>query len=227
MDHFSIQKAIILGKEIKLCVKEDENIEVTKKGLFSEYCDILGLRTKCFRFPKKNTWYAGSHHLSIEAITVCTYLNYDLSSIENVNHALSNKEDILAEYEYISRIHKGDWKKMLAYMSGSNIEEENFHSNWIKEEREKRKDKWAVSFFAIIIAASVRYGVFVSNISNSSFLGWCIGILIFLICSYFLGLLEIYTKQNEDDKNLAILIMIPFTIIFHFVIPYFSGMSFN
>ncbi len=35
-------------------------------------------------------------------------------------------------------------------MSGSYIEEKNLHSDWIKEERETRKDKWAVSFFAII-----------------------------------------------------------------------------
>ena len=227
MDYFSIQKAIILGKEIKLCVCVNENVEVTTKGIIKDYCDILKIRTKCFRFPKKNKWYAGDHYLSIEAITVCTYLNYDLSNIENVNYAVSKKDDILQEYHSISLINKGDWKMMLAYMSGTIIEVENLHSQWVAEERDTRKEKWALSFFVIIVAMGVRYGAYISTISNSSFLGWCMGIIIFFVCIYLLGLLEKYMKQNEEDYGLAILILIPFTIIFHFVIPYYLGMSFN
>mgnify|MGYP000621806165 CR=1 FL=1 len=88
MSNFVNLQMNILGKDIFLCVS---NGSVKTSNL---NCDILGLRLQCYSCLKKDSFFSGFHYISIEAITICTYLNYDLSTIENINFAVSKKADI-------------------------------------------------------------------------------------------------------------------------------------
>lgn len=105
----------ILGKDIFLCVS---NGSVKTSNL---NCDILGLRLQCYSCLKKDSFFSGFHYISIEAITICTYLNYDLSTIENINFAVSKKADICNEWNNLHSKGDGSWDKMMALMLGNEV----------------------------------------------------------------------------------------------------------
>ena len=111
--HLSTQ---ILGKDILVCISNG-----TQKATQLN-CDILGLRLQCYMCPKKDSFFSGFNYLSIEAITICTYLNYDLSSIENLNLAVSKKAEVCKEWNNLHSKCDGNWDKMLAIMSGAEVE---------------------------------------------------------------------------------------------------------
>ena len=106
----------VLDKDILVCISNG-----TRKATTS-YCDILGIKSQCYMCKKKDTFFSGLNILSIEAITICTYLNYDLSSIENVNLAVSKKDEIKKEWNNIHSKCDGDWDKMIAFMSGQDMD---------------------------------------------------------------------------------------------------------
>jgi hypothetical protein len=105
----------ILGKEIFVCISNGSR-KASKLN-----CDILGQRLYCYTCLKKDSFFSGFNYLSIEAITICTYLNYDLSSIENVNLAVSKKAEICKEWNNLLSKCDSNWDKMLAVMSGSEV----------------------------------------------------------------------------------------------------------
>jgi hypothetical protein len=72
---------------------------------------------------KKDSFWSGFYNISIEAITICTYLNYDLSSMENVISAVNKNAEIIQEWNRINSICGGSWEKMCAFMGGEIIDE--------------------------------------------------------------------------------------------------------
>jgi hypothetical protein len=116
MENFVNLRIQILGKEIFVCISNG-----TRKASKLN-CDILGLRLQCYTCLKKDSFFSGYNFLSIEAITICTYLNYDLSSIENVNLAVSKKAEVCKEWNNLHSKCDGNWDKMLAVMTGSEVE---------------------------------------------------------------------------------------------------------
>ncbi len=121
MANFKIQSALFLGKEIQICVATTQNVNEPPKG-FHLACDILGINTKCYLCPKKDSIFSGLIFFSIEAITICTFMNIDLSSIENTNLAVSKKDEIKKEWNNIHSKCDGDWDKMIAFMSGQDMD---------------------------------------------------------------------------------------------------------
>ena len=62
MANFKIQSALFLGKEIQICVSITQNVNEPAKGLTMP-CDILGIKTKCYLCPKKDSFFSGSTHI--------------------------------------------------------------------------------------------------------------------------------------------------------------------
>ena len=121
MANFKIQSALFLGKEIQICVSITQNVNEPAKGLTMP-CDILGIKTKCYLCPKKDSFFSGLNYFSIEAITICTFMNIDLSSIENTNLAVIKKDEIKKEWNNIHSKCDGNWDKMIAFMSGQDMD---------------------------------------------------------------------------------------------------------
>lgn len=121
MANIKIQSALFLGKEIQICVSITENVNEPPKG-FTLPCDILGIKTKNYCCPKKDSFFSGLNNFSIEAITICTFMSIDLSSIENINLAVSKKDEITKEWNNIHSKCGGDWDKMIAFMSGQDMD---------------------------------------------------------------------------------------------------------
>jgi hypothetical protein len=117
MSNFQIQSTTILGKEIQICVTTTQNVTVPPKGMKTR-CDILGFQAKVYLSPKKDSFWTGFNHISLEAITICTYMNIDLSTIDKVNEAINGNVEIINKWEEIRAICNSDWNSMLNYMNG-------------------------------------------------------------------------------------------------------------
>ena len=105
----------ILGRNILVCVSNG-SLKTSKMT-----CDILGFKAQCYLSPKKDSFWSGLNNISIEAITICTYLNLDLSSIENVNIAVSKRDEIIKEWNNLLSKCNSNWEKMLEVMTGSAV----------------------------------------------------------------------------------------------------------
>jgi hypothetical protein len=105
----------ILDRNILVCVSNG-SLKTSKMT-----CDILGFKAQCYLSPKKDSFWSGLNNISIEAITICTYLNLDLSSIENVNIAVSKRDEIIKEWNNLLSKCNSNWEKMLEVMTGSAV----------------------------------------------------------------------------------------------------------
>ncbi len=125
MANFVNIQVSVLGKDVEVCIA---NGSLKTSQLV---CDILGFKANCYSCLKKDSFWAGYNYLSIEAITICTYLNYDLSSLEKVLNAVSHREEIVAEWNKINSICDGNWENMCSYMRGDFTDEnlENTQTN--------------------------------------------------------------------------------------------------
>jgi hypothetical protein len=115
MEHFVQLETQILGRNILVCISNGS------RKTSNLTCDILGFKAQCYSSPKKDSFWSGFNYISIEAITVCTYLNFDLSSIENVNIVVSKRDEIIKEWNNLLSKCNSNWEKMLEIMSGSAV----------------------------------------------------------------------------------------------------------
>lgn len=117
--NYIIQTENILGKKVNLCVSQHQNVG----NLSKKTCSILGYKTECFQFPKKNTSFLNKYHyISKEAVFISVYLGIELDNIDAVEHAISKTDIVCDEFVKLLETFNDDWDEVMSYMS-SQLEE--------------------------------------------------------------------------------------------------------
>ena len=115
MANFSIQRKIVLGREIEICVSVTQ--DVSRAPSSNMICDVLGFKTKTYTIPKKDSFWSGLFNVSEQAITLCTFMGYQLSSIELVHQAVNDRSKIIAKWNEMHAAYNGNWDAMLRLMN--------------------------------------------------------------------------------------------------------------
>jgi hypothetical protein len=135
----SVQTTTILGKNVSVCLNSYENLnEPPKKQLISRECSILGFEAKRYFELKKQdvspkSLLVGEYVLSLEAITFCTYLGIDLSSLENVKNVVGRQSEIVGSTNG-ERMGWNDWNVLFEYVKQgwgvTKIDGEHYNEKW-------------------------------------------------------------------------------------------------
>jgi hypothetical protein len=113
-----LQKKII-GKNYSILFNRNDKLSWNVK------CSILSISSECYILPSGTGFFSKLYDFSPQALAICLYLGFDLSTVEGINACIEQKEYIKNEWSDLCMKFENDFNKIENFLStthNSNLE---------------------------------------------------------------------------------------------------------
>ena len=107
-----LQKKII-GKDYNILFNRNDSLS------WQVNCSILDISSKCYILPSGTGFFSKLYDFSPQAIEICLYLGFDLSTVNGIKACFEQKESIKKEWADLCNNFDNDYKKIQTFLTTS------------------------------------------------------------------------------------------------------------